>query len=150
MPTAWRVAKKRHPAYDGTGAFLHGGRWNSPGRPVIYAADSFAGAILEILAHVLRPRTLPGPHHAVRIDIPAELIESLDANDLPGWDERGSPEALRFGDAWLDERRRPVLAVPAVPSRPVGRLLLIDPLHPAAGRIGVSEPFDLPWDERLF
>lgn len=150
MPTAWRVAKKRHPVYDGTGAFLRGGRWNSPGRPVVYAADSFAGALFEILAHALRPRTLPGPHHGVRIDLPAELVESLAAEDLPGWDERDSPAALRFGDAWLDELRSPVLAVPAVPSRPVGHLLLINPLHPAAGLIGVSEPFDVPWDERLF
>jgi RES domain-containing protein len=150
MPTAWRVAKKRHPAYDGTGAFLHGGRWNSPGRPVIYAADSFAGAILEVLAHVLRPRTLPGPHHAVRIEIPADLIEILDQGILPGWDERDSPEALRFGDAWLGELRSPVLAVPAVPCRPVGRLFVINPLHAAASGIDVSDPFDVPWDERLF
>jgi RES domain-containing protein len=148
--TGWRVAKKRHPPYDGAGAARHGGRWNSPGQPVIYAADSFAGALLEILAHVLRPRTLPGPHHAVRIEIPADLIETLDAEGLRGWDERDSSAALRFGDAWLDERRSPVLAVPAVPCRPVGRLLLVNPRHPAAGRIGVSEPFDVPWDERLF
>jgi RES domain-containing protein len=117
---------------------------------VIYAADSFAGALLEILAHALRPRTLPGPHHAVRIEIPADLIDVLESDDLPGWDDRDSPEARRFGDAWLDEARSPALSVPAVPCRPVGRLLLVNPLHPAAGRIGVSEPFDVPWDERAF
>jgi len=150
MPTGWRVAKKRHAVYDGTGASRYGGRWNSRGRPVIYAADSFAGALLEILAHALRPRTLPGPHHAVRIDIPADLIEVLKPGDLRGWDDRDSQEARRFGDGWLDEGRRPVLSVPAVPSRPVGRLFVVNPLHPAAVRIGVSEPFDVPWDERVF
>ena len=150
MSAAWRVAKKRHPPFDGTGAMLRGGRWNSRGRPVIYAADTFAGSILEILAHALRPRTLPGPHHAVRIDIPDGLIESLEPESLPGWDERGAPEARRFGDAWLEELRSPVLAVPAVPSRPIGRLLLINPRHPDWGRITVSAPFDVPWDERLF
>lgn len=149
VQTGWRVAKKRHPPYDGAGAARHGGRWNSPGRPVIYAADSFAGALLEILAHVLRPRTLPGPHHAVRIDIPADLIEPLVPDDLPGWDDPDSPGARRFGDAWLHERRTPVLAVPAVSCRPVGQLFVINPLHPAASRIGVSEPFDVPWDDRL-
>ena len=150
MPTAWRVAKKRHPVYDGAGALLRGGRWSSPGLSVIHAADTFAGALLEILAHVFRPRTLPGPHHAVRIDIPDGLIESLDPAALPGWDERGSPEAVRFGDAWLAELRTPVLIVPAVPCRPIGRILLINPLHPDSGRIVVSAPFDVPWDERLF
>jgi RES domain-containing protein len=150
MPVAWRVAKKRHPPYDGTGAALRGGRWSSRGRPVIHAADTYAGAILEILAHVLRPRTLPGPHHAVRIEIPETMVESLDPEDLPGWDEKGSPEAIRFGDAWLDGLRSAALAVPAVPCRPVGRILLINPLHPDAARIAVSAPFEVPWDERLF
>ena len=30
---------------------LHGARWNSPGRRVIYAAETYAGALLEILVH---------------------------------------------------------------------------------------------------
>ena len=49
MPAAWRVTKARHPPYDAGGALLVGGRWNPPGRAVIYAADSFAGALLGIL-----------------------------------------------------------------------------------------------------
>jgi len=147
---AWRVAKVRHPAYDGTGARLYGARWNSPGQAVIYAADSFAGALLEIIAHSLRPRTLPGSHHAVRIDIPDDLVESLAPDALPGWESKGSPEALAFGDAWLAERRSAALVVPAVPARPVGRNVLINPDHPDARRLVVSEPFDVPWDDRLF
>jgi len=30
---------------------LHGARWNSPGRRVIYASETYAGALLEILVH---------------------------------------------------------------------------------------------------
>ena len=37
--------------HDGSGAMLHGARWNSPGRRVIYASENYAGALLEILAH---------------------------------------------------------------------------------------------------
>ncbi len=129
---------------------LAGARWNSAGREVIYASDTFAGAILEQLAHALRPRTLPGRHHAVRIDIPDSLIEALRPEDLPGWDARDSPAALAYGDRWLDERRSAVLVVAAVPSRPVGRTVVINPLHPDAGEIAVSDPFVVPWDERLF
>ena len=147
---AWRIAKVRHPAYDGTGARLYGARWNSPGRPIIYAADSFAGALLEIIAHSMRPRTLPGPHHAVRIDIPDDIIETLAPEALPGWESKGSPEALAFGDQWLSEGRSAALMVPAVPPRPVGRNVLINAEHPDAARITVSEPFAVPWDERLF
>lgn len=150
MPAAWRITKTRHAPFDGTGAMLVGARWNSPGRPVVYAVDSYAGALLEILVHALRPRTLPGPHHAVRIDFPDEVAEVVDPAALPGWEARGSPEALAFGDAWLREARSAVLLVPSVPSRPVGRNVLINPEHPDASRITISEPFPVPWDERLF
>ncbi|MBI4545986.1 MAG: RES domain-containing protein [Gemmatimonadetes bacterium] len=150
MAVAWRIAKARHAVYDGTGAMLRGGRWNWPGRLVIYASDTFAGAVLEILAHALRPRTLPGPHHAVRINIPDDLIEVLDPAELPGWDAKDSPEALRFGDGWLEQARSAVLIVPAVASRPIGRNVLINPLHPDSERIVTSEAFPVPWVERLF
>ncbi len=48
---AFRIADKRFPIFDGTGARLVGGRWNSPGKAVIYAAETFAGAVLEVLVH---------------------------------------------------------------------------------------------------
>jgi RES domain-containing protein len=147
---AWRACKVRHHPYDGTGARLIGGRWNSPGRPVIYASDSFAGALLEILAHSARPRTLPGPHHAVEMQIPDALVERLEPEALPRWGERDSHQARAFGDAWLAEARTPVLVVPAIPSRPVGRTVLVNPVHPTAGRIVRGLPFSVPWDERLF
>lgn len=147
---AWRICKARFAPFDGTGAMLRGARWNSPGRPVVYAADSFAGALLELLAHALRPRTLPGPHHAVRIEIPDAAVEVLDPAALPGWDAKGSPEARAFGDRWLEEARSPALVVPAVPARPVACNVLLNPMHPDAARISVSEPFEVPWDERLF
>ena len=150
MQIAWRVAKRRHAPFDGTGAMLNGGRWSSPGRRVVYAADTYAGAILEILAHTLHPRTLPGPHHAVRIEFPEDVIEMLTAEALPGWETKGSYEALEFGDQWLETGRTAVLIVPSVPSRPIGRTVLINPDHPDASRLVVSEPFAVPWDERLF
>ena len=147
---AWRTCKLRHDPFDGMGAALQGGRWNSPGRAVVYAADSFAGSLLEILAHSVRPRTLPGPHHAVRIDIPDDLVEHLDETRLAAWHLRDSAEARSFGDRWLAEARTAVLDVPALPSRPVGRIVLINPGHPDAGRVTHGAPFKVPWDERLF
>ncbi len=146
---AWRIAKRRHGPFDGEGAGLHGGRWSSAGWALIYAADTYAGAILEVLAHALRPRTLPGPHHAVRIEIPDELIEKLEPEALPGWEAKESPEAREFGDQWLAEARSAVLVVPAVTSRPIGRNVLINPAHGEFGRIAVSDPFDVEWDEHV-
>ena len=147
---AWRTCKTRYDPFDGTGAALEGGRWNSPGRLVVYASDCFAGSILEILVHSARPRTLPGPHHAVRLDIPEGLIERLEPEELRGWHRRGGAEARAWGDRWLAEGRSPVLVVPALPSRPVGRTVLINLAHTEAGRIVRGDPFAVPWDERLF
>ena len=45
----YRIADRRHPIWDGTGAALVGGRWNSPGHPAIYGSLSHACAMLEIL-----------------------------------------------------------------------------------------------------
>lgn len=147
---AWRITKARYAPFDGTGAHDWGGRWNSRGRRVVYGADCFAGAILEILVHALRPRTLPGPHHAVRIDIPDDLVERLDPAVLPGWDAKQSASTAEYGDTWYDVRRSAVLVVPAVSSRPIGVNVLVNLEHPHAKRIGVSPPFTVPWDERLF
>jgi RES domain-containing protein len=147
---AWRISKTRYHPYDGRGAALSGARWNSPGPEIIYASSSFAGAILEILAHSIRPRTLPGPHHAVQIDISDNLLEELDPAALRGWEKKESPVARGYGDQWINERRSAVLVVPSLPSRPIGRTVLINPQHADAASIGVSVPFDIPWDERLF
>jgi RES domain-containing protein len=147
---AFRACKTRYDPFDGSGAMRAGARWNSAGRPVVYASDSFAGAILDLLAHALRPRTLPGPHHAVRIEVPQGLVEEAPIEVLPGWEEPESAVAREFGDQWLRQRRSAALLVPALPCRPLGRNLLLNPEHPATRRIRVSAPFAVPWDERLF
>ncbi len=117
---------------------------------MIYASDSFAGAILEILAHVTRPRTLPGPHHAVRIDFPDDLVDEVPTTSIPGWDTPESGVAARRGDRWLTDGRYAVLSVPSLPARPIGHTLAINQEHADIELISVSPPFPVPWDERVF
>jgi len=54
--TSWRIvaAARAAQAFAGEGARINGGRWNPPGAPVVYTAESAALAALEMLAH-LRP-----------------------------------------------------------------------------------------------
>lgn len=54
--TAWRIVKARSAptAFDGEGAGLDGGRWNSPGSAVVYTGGSAALAALEVLVHLGR------------------------------------------------------------------------------------------------
>jgi len=117
---------------------------------VLYAADSFAGALLEILVHAARPRTLPGPHHAVRFEIPIDALTVLDPARVEGWERPESEVARSAGDAWLKEASTLGLSVPSRPARSVGRNLLLLPEHPEWARVKVSEPFPVPWDERVF
>ena len=87
---------------------LHGARWNSPGRRVVYASESYAGALLEILAHA--SGSVPRSQGYIEIEIPAGLsIEEVTPGDLPQWDSPSFETARTFGDRWYDERRTPVL-----------------------------------------
>lgn len=49
----WRLDQERHAAswHSGEGAYLVGGRWNSRGLRVVYAALDPATAILEVAVH---------------------------------------------------------------------------------------------------
>lgn len=150
VPVVYRVAKKRHALYDVAGAVRVGGRWTSPGVRVIYAAEHYATAILEILVHRGR-LALPGPHHAVRIAIPDDLaMEVLDPRAYAGWETEGSSVARAAGDAWVAEGRTAVLIVPSVPGQPEEWNYILNPAHRDASRIRPQRPFDVVWDGRLF
>ncbi len=146
----FRIADERHPLWDGTGAALIGGRWNSPGRPVIYGSLSYSCAMLEILAHASIGR-IPTTHCFVIAEIPdAVTIERHNAASLPvEWDAENSSAARLFGDQWLKQARSAILVIPSV----VARLewnALVNPLHPDSSKLIVSLPEKVAWDKRLF
>ena len=62
MITAWRITKTTdiRKAFSGEGSRLYGGRWNSKGIAVDYAAATRSLAMLEILVHMRNTRqTVP-------------------------------------------------------------------------------------------
>jgi RES domain-containing protein len=149
MPTLYRIAKRRHPVYDGGGAFAQGARWTSPGRLVIYAAEHYGTALLEQLVRA-ELGELPGPHHAAAIVVPDDVAaERFDPTGTPGWDAERSPAARGFGDAWHSRGQTALLYVPSVPGQPVEWNVLINPQHPDAARIRVAPAFPVAWDGRL-
>lgn len=147
---AWRIADGRFEPFSGIGASLVGGRWNSPGRSVIYASQSFAGAMLECLAHAGIGR-IPKTHVAVEIDIAASVsTERHDESSLPaGWDHRDLRVARVFGDEWIQARRSAVMVLPSVVARKENNVLL-NPQHPHFARIVAGRPEPVIWDARLF
>lgn len=147
---AWRIADGRFEPVSAVGASLVGGRWNSPGLGVIYASRTFAGAMLECLAHAGIGR-VPRTHVAVHIAIAAAVaVERRDEDALPrGWDDPDLRAARVFGDAWIREQRTAVLIVPSVVARREGNVLL-NPQHADFKKVVAGKPEPVVWDARLF
>ncbi len=148
---AWRLLKTKHAAhaFDGEGARLYGGRWNSPGRPVIYLASNLALAVLEVLVHLQNTGPLPAYSHA-RAEFENDLVLTLGRDSLPDdWAVDPAPASTRaIGDDWLDELRSAVLRVPsAVVHREWN--FLVNPLHPDFPQIVFGELEPYRFDVRL-
>jgi RES domain-containing protein len=143
---AWRLASGRYPPLAGEGARLVGGRWNSPGRPLVYASESLALCLAECLVHVTGP--LPADYVAIRIELPDGAVEALPAERLPaGWaDDVGLTRTV--GDHWLAQERSLALAVPSA-VLPDSTNLLINPLHPDAAALRVHSRQPFRFDPRL-
>ncbi len=147
---AFRIADYRHPIFDPTGAFFYGGRWNSVGKRVIYAAQTYAGALLEVLVHA-NLGVIPRTQSIVEITIPADVrVETVVGADLDGWASDDLVASRRFGDGWLNEQRTAVLMVPSVALQGREMNVLINPDHPDFVRIVAGAPEAVVWDPRLF
>lgn len=151
MPRGWRITKSSlaSTAFDGEGARLHGGRWNSPGTAVVYTAQSESLAALELLVHLQSSHLLLS-YCSIAADFDAALIEAVDPASLPAdWRESPAPAALQeIGDRWVTERRSVVLQVPSaiVPSEVN---YLIAPGHRDFRRVRLSSVRPFALDPRL-
>ena len=144
----YRIADSRHSPESGDGARLHGGRWNSPGRAVIYACETMTGAMLEKLVHT--NGRMPKHMVCVIYEAPDSLkVESVDLKAAEGWDAADMIASRNVGDAWLAAAKTPVLRVPSVVFD-VERNVLINPAHGDFSRIKVTGTEPVRWDERLF
>jgi RES domain-containing protein len=152
----WRIAcdAPDHEADDlgGKGAEVTGGRWNRPGRAMVYTASSAALACLETVVH-LNADSLPLNRYLVRIDIPDDLFTARLRAASPelrvGWDALPFGRvSLDFGDAWLRSRASALLEVPSVivPEEPN---LLINPAHPDSARLVATKLRRWSYDTRL-
>lgn len=141
------------------GVYLYGGRWNSPGRYVVYGSGHVSLAMLEVLVHVDDADAFARRAHVCqRLRFDETQVAVLDAAALPAdWNAR--PETLAtqsIGDEWVARRETPVLAVPSVVVPSELRFeweylnYLFNPHHPDFGTaVEVSELRALNWDPRF-
>ncbi len=151
MPTAWRILKSKHDgqAFEGEGARLFGGRWNSPGRRAVYAAQSVALAALELLVHLGDRDALD--HYSVHaVHFADRHVVTVKPRSLPAdWRSSPPPHSLQLvGDAWLSDRTSVVLAVPSVVV-PLETNYVVNPEHPDFASLTTEGPLDFSFDPRL-
>ena len=146
----WRLVAGRHAAtaMTGEGAALFGGRWNPPGRRMVYTADSLALATVELSVHITGGRV---KYVAIQFEIADHLVDALEVADLKKSWATSETGTRRVGEAWLDSRRSAALSVPSVlvDARSGERNVLLNPLHPAASSLRELQRFDVVLDERL-
>lgn len=137
---AWRLCRRLHADLSGEGARIFGGRWNSPGRPVVYLAEHPALAALEVRVHLDLPfELLPDDYVLLSVAVPEGSLHEISA----------ATDTARTGNAWLAGRKSAALRVPSV-LVPHAFNILLNPLHPDAAdaRVASSEPFR--FDPRLW
>ena len=151
MPSGFRIAKARHArgAFDGEGARRYGGRWNSPGTPLVYTSATRALAVLELLVH-LQASELLATYVLIEATFEAALVERLEPVRLPrNWRAFPSRVALQeIGDRWVAERRSAVLEVPSAVV-PAESNFLLNPLHRDFAKIAVGGSSRFEFDPRL-
>lgn len=136
----------------GKGAEKTGGRWNRPGRPVVYTARSIALAALETVVH-LDAGALPLNRFLVEIEIPDDVwtagITKTDSTLPVGWTALPTGMvSLDVGDDWLASKASALLMVPSV-IVPEECNVLINPLHGDATRIKARKARPWFYDSRL-
>jgi RES domain-containing protein len=149
--SVWRIVRERHAAqaFNGEGARLYGGRWNSLGVPVVYAAGSRALAALEMLVHLDSPRIL-SRFVLCQVDFDERLVQALEPAEIPD-DGRADPppgSTQAIGDEWVEVAGSAVLRVPSVIVAEESNYLL-NPAHSDFSKIRVGKPVPFDFDPRL-
>lgn len=147
----WRLTKTRLAAraFDGEGARLYGGRWNSVGIPMVYTAESVALAALEVLVHLRAPSILPA-YSLISAEVPDGLVQEVEPGALPpDWNADPVPPSVQaVGDAWASGSSTLALRVPSALA-PESWNVLLNPRHPEFRRVRVGTAHPFRFDARL-
>ncbi len=143
----WRISN--YTDLTGLGGWRFSARWHTRGRPIVYAAEHPAGALVEFLVHLGDGLT---PDSFQMLTIAADdgvAVHEIDPGALPESWRSSLPVTRDIGDRWLQESSTPLLRVPSV-ILPDTWNLLINPLHPhAATQLRVTNTQHVPLDVRL-
>lgn len=116
-------------------------------RRVVYLADHPASALIEILVHT-DVDLIPDSYQLLRVRLPADFTIGEIEDGLPDeWKEHQS-DTQAIGDRWLDGLSSATLRVPSAVI-PKSFNYLLNPDHPDAGGLVITDIISAPFDPRL-
>lgn len=137
----YRICKEEYSKdLSGRGSFLQGGRWNSPGKYMLYTSTHRSLALLELLVHVPLEIVRLGKYVLLTLEIPGSL------SPMP---HQFSQENYReFGNAFLDAQSYLYVQVPSI-IFPEEENVLINPLQKDFEKIKFINSQALVLDQRF-
>jgi RES domain-containing protein len=148
---AFRIVKRRYAkqAFNGEGARLAGGRWNSQGQRAVYLSSTLSLAAMETFVH-LGEDAVRLAYVYFEVEIPDSVSIVTLARRPKGWrNEPPTNASMDAGDQWLKAGKSALLEVPSA-LIPLETNLILNLLHPNSGRlrIGVAQAFH--FDPRMW
>lgn len=147
MPFLWRISN--YPSLSGEGGLQFAARWHSAGHRIVYLAESPAGALIEVLAHLeLGPADWPRSYHLLQAELPAKLrVLTLDPSKIGNW-QSNLDATRKIGDDWLRAGHSALARVPSA-ILPETWNVLLNPDHEDASRVSIVKIRLAEYDPRL-
>jgi RES domain-containing protein len=139
----WRISNYND--LSGKGGLYTSNRWNTVGRPIVYAADHPASALNEMLVS-FDIEDMPDSFQLLKIIIPTS-VKIQKHNPKLGWNI-DTDLTRSVGDNWLRSNRSAVLRVPSA-IMPHSFNYLINPMHNDAKKIRIVRSQYIALDKRL-
>lgn len=148
MPFVWRISTFAD--LTGEGGLYASGRWHTKGSRIIYAAESPAGALTEILVNVARG-DLPDQLQWLKIEIPdivALQKARLGRASMPHNWRADLNWSRKIGDDWIGSNKTLAFRVPSA-LVPETWNVLFNPANEWAPQMRIVDIFKLPIDQRF-
>jgi len=140
----WRISRPRD--LGGTGGLRSPGRWHHAGRPIVYLAESAAGALLEVCVHT-SANDVPPDFTLLKIEAPELPVQVIQRDGLPARWQSQLEFTRDLGTAWLQKKDTVLLRVPSAIAETVN--FLLNSVHPDAKQFRIIEALQHPFDVRL-
>jgi RES domain-containing protein len=153
MATIWRLTPPRFARLlDGEGSRAAGGRWNSPGRRVVYASAHLSLCVLEVYVHMPPElRAELGEFEAIRVNVPENASKTeISMERLADLMNSRNPLAAcrADGDDWLVRGTDLILQAPSVVV-PEESNIMLNPNHPGMAEVSIVSTRRFRFDPRL-